>query len=249
MVLHATSTVCAYLQLHTYRLSGQALRAFKARPQEIPYDSPKINIKWPIAHLIFSISMSSMTDFLPASPEAIAHNIKQAYHLYRNTTDPDRQGLFFSPSCMQICHPIPSYTATSREEIVQYVKDAGQKSAKGKGKGVYTIRPLHASEFEFSTNEITAPIGFTPEELKQKAVQESWIGMRVDLWDEGDEEDGLLVKVQYWWRFEANPEHERVMMGEEQAMGWRQCLHDIVYLGLKDGTEGEDGLVVLERSS
>ena len=70
--------------------------------------------------------------------------------------------------------------------------------------------------------------------------------MRVDLWDEGGEEDGLLVKVQYWWRFEEIPEHER---GDEQAMGWRQCLHDIMYLGPKDGTEGEDGLEVLERSS
>jgi hypothetical protein len=181
------------------------------------------------------------------SPETIAH-VKQAYHLYRNTLDTDRQGLFFSPSCMQICRPIASYAATSREQIVQYVKGASS-TAKGKGKGVYTIRPLQPSEIEFSTNEITAPINFTAEQLRQKAVQESWVGMRVDLWEEGGEEDGLLVKVQYWWRFEEVPEHERIMMGEEQAMGWRQCLHDIMHLGPKDGTEGEDGLEVLERSS
>jgi hypothetical protein len=187
-----------------------------------------------------------MATFQPPQPDTIAQ-LRKCYHAYRNTIDADRQGLFFSPSCMQICRPIPSYAATSRSQIVQYIKEAaGRPGEPRKGKGVYTIRPLQPSEFEFSTKEITAPVGFTADELKKKAVQESWVGMRVDLWGEG--KDGLLVKVQYWWRFETIPE-EACVMGEVQVMGWRQCLHDIMYLGLKDGTEGEDGLEVFERST
>jgi hypothetical protein len=72
--------------------------------------------------------------------------------------------------------------------------------------------------------------------------------MRVDLWDEGGEDEGLLVKVQYWFRLEETLERQRVM-GDDGWMGWKQCLHDITYLGPKDGTEGQEGLEILERSS
>jgi hypothetical protein len=191
--------------------------------------------------------MSDMAEFKIPSAETIAH-IKQCYFMYRNTEGADRQGHFFSPDCVQICRPIPSYAATNRGQIVQYVKEAAAKSEKpAKSRGVYTIRPLHPHEHEFGADEITTPIGLTVEVLKKRAVQESWVGMRVDLWDEG-EGNGLLVKVQYWFRLEDIPAHERVME-KDQVMGWRQCLHDIMYLGPKDGTEGEEGLGVLERSS
>jgi hypothetical protein len=189
-----------------------------------------------------------MTDFQPLSAETVAH-IKQCYHSYRNTVNADRQGLFFSPNCMQICRPIPSYAATTREQIVQHIKEAARNSKKpAKGKSVYTIRPLQPFEFEFGNNDVTAPIGLTVEDLKHKALQESWVGMRVDLWDEGGEDEGLLVKVQYWFRLEETLERQRVM-GDDGWMGWKQCLHDIIYLGPKDGTEGQEGLEILERSS
>jgi hypothetical protein len=150
---------------------------------------------------------------------------------------------------MQICRPIPSYAATTREQIVQHIKEAARNSKKpAKGKSVYTIRPLQPFEFEFGNNDVTAPIGLTVEDLKHKALQESWVGMRVDLWDEGGEDEGLLVKVQYWFRLEETLERQRVM-GDDGWMGWKQCLHDIIYLGPKDGTEGQEGLEILERSS
>ncbi|KAF1943020.1 hypothetical protein EJ02DRAFT_453741 [Clathrospora elynae] len=192
--------------------------------------------------------------------------IKHTYRIYRHTQDLDRKGLFFSPGCLQICRPTPSYAATTRDQIVQYLKDAAQgrvpvetpsavpiclnvtstPAKPAKGKAVYTIRPLKASEFDFSTDAITAPIGLNVEVLKQKAMQEKWVGMRVDLWDEGGEkEGGLLVKVQYWWRFEQVPEHERVL-DETEGKGWRQCLHDIMYLGPRDGSEGGNGVKILE---
>jgi hypothetical protein len=113
-------------------------------------------------------------------------------------------------------------------------------------RSVYTIRPLHTSEFEFGDNNAAAPIGFTVDELKQKAVQEGWVGMRVDLWNQGENEKGLLVKVQHWWRLEEEISGDGRAMDESESRGWRQCLHDIMYLGPKDGTEGDEGVEVLE---
>lgn len=101
----------------------------------------------------------------------------------------------------------------------------------------YTIRPLLPSEHTFGTAVATAAIGLTPAALAASAEAEGWIGMRVDMWDEGSEE-GLLVKVQYWWRLEAERD-------EEDGKVWRQCLHDIMYLGPRDGTEGTEGVEVL----
>lgn len=54
--------------------------------------------------------------------------------------------------------------------------------------------------------------------------------MRVDLWD--SDPKALLVKVQYWWRVEG---------GE-----WLQILHDILYIGPRDGTEGSSRDKILE---
>ncbi|OAL54483.1 hypothetical protein IQ07DRAFT_583774 [Pyrenochaeta sp. DS3sAY3a] len=204
-----------------------------------------------------------------SSDELITH-IKHLYHTYRHTSDIDRKGLFFSKTCLQICRPTPSYAATTRNEIVQYLKDAQKgrvpvessssvtdenpetlkdtiekEATKTKGKDAYTIRPLKPSEFEFGKPEHTAPVGLTVGELEELARREEWIGMRVDLWQERGQDNSLLVKVQYWWRREKVPEDEQ-FEGESDGFGWRQCLHDIMYLGPKDGTEGEEGLEVRE---
>jgi len=126
-------------------------------------------------------------------------------------------------------------------------KKSDESESDNRTGGVYTIRPLHASErLDFSTSAVTSSIDLTPSQLLQKSQDEGWIGMRVDLWDEGAAaEESLLVKVQYWWRKEAVEPGEEVE-GDEQGKGWRQCLHDIMYLGPKDGTEGEEGLEVRE---
>jgi hypothetical protein len=169
---------------------------------------------------------------------------------------------------MQICRPIPAFAATTRELIVQYLKDAekgkipvedtseGQSivtteearddtspaSSNSKPRSLYTIRPLLPSEFEFSSPDITSAIHLIPSQLYQQAVAEAWIGMRVDLWDEGNVNEGLLVKVQYWWRKEELTAGEE-MEGDAEGKGWRQCLHDITYLGPRDGSEGMEGEV------
>ncbi|KAH8803051.1 hypothetical protein F5884DRAFT_739051 [Xylogone sp. PMI_703] len=182
----------------------------------------------------------------PATPpDEVTHHLKQLYAAYRQTSDIDAKGNFFSPTCIQVCRPQPSYAAQNRETIVRYLHesasqgidlassnaDTGNDQSK---KNYYTIRPLREDEFEFGTDEQVKPAGFaTASELKQKAEREGWVGMRVDLWDveivEGKSK-GTLVKVQYWWRKEGDD--------------WIQILHDVVYLGPLDGTEGSQGEVL-----
>ena len=53
-----------------------------------------------------------------------------------------------------------------------------------------------------------------------------WCIVSILWFDDGFEKD-ILVKVRYWWRKEG---------GE-----WLQILHDIMYMGPRDGTEGSDG--------
>ncbi len=184
------------------------------------------------------------------SPELVAH-LKQLYHSYRHTADIDARGLFFSPNCMQVCRPEPSWAAKDRATIIHYVRETAQdreaifryllqdappppETSNAQKKNYYTIRPLTELEFEFGTDEMISPIGLTPTQLRLKAQDEGWVGMRVDMWEADSEEDrtkeGLAVKVQYWWRKE----------GQE----WFQILHDIHYLAIRDGTEGVDGQVL-----
>jgi hypothetical protein len=189
--------------------------------------------------------------------------IKRLYHTYRHAPDFQQKGLFFSPTCMQVCRPVPSYAATTREQIVQYLKDARKgnitniddasssfelstsEGTRAGPKNLYTIRPLCPAEFEFGTPAVTSHVGLTPSELAQRAKDENWVGMRVDLWTEGSASEGLLVKVQYWWREETVAPGEEVD-GDEKSKGWRQCFHDIMYLGPRDGAEGKEGLEILE---
>ncbi|KAK1828937.1 hypothetical protein QBC39DRAFT_374255 [Podospora conica] len=183
--------------------------------------------------------MASRTNTLP-----VHEHLKSLYAQYRRTADIDDKGRFFSPSCLQICRPNPAFCANDRETIVGYLHqvadktlsfDGGAEDAKPKGtpgKSLYTIRPLTSEEaVDFATDDIVAPVGTTSAALRSRAEEEGWQGMRVDLWD--DDPGALLVKVQYWWRVED---------GE-----WAQILHDIVYLGPRDGTEGSDGAEVLEE--
>jgi hypothetical protein len=103
---------------------------------------------------------------------------------------------------------------------------------------LYSIRPIQIASSSFGTLESCAAISKTPKALAKQAEDEGWVGMRVDLWDDSDE--ALLVKVQYWWRREDVRDGEGVE-GDRQGKGWRQCLHDIIYLGAKDGSEGRNG--------
>lgn len=167
-------------------------------------------------------------------PTEITNHLKALYLAYRSTPDIDAKGLFFSAECMQICRPNPAYAATNRETIVRYVREASEGGVDGESLGTkegFSIRPLRHDEFYFGGDEaVTAPVGLTISELKDKAKNEGWVGMRVDLWfydEHHPEKDGLLVKVQYWWR--------------KEGESWIQILHDIMYMGPLDGTQGTQG--------
>lgn len=188
------------------------------------------------------------------APAAVTDRLKQLYTAYRHTTDNDAKGLFFAVDCHQICRPMPSYAAQDRATIVRYLNESSGLSIDGAGvaedekkktkKSFATIRPLLPEEFEFGTDEQVQPAGFaTAEALKKHALNQNWVGMRVDLWDEEDEKDGektaggqpqgTLVKVQYWWgkeKREDGADHD-----------WMQVLHDIMYIGPLDGTQGKEG--------
>lgn len=226
-------------------------------PASIPSDQQPLNTTHMAAHL----------------SQDILQHIKALYHTYRHTPSPSSKGVFFSPTCLQICRPVPSYSATSRAQIVQYLRDAergkvpisqhadtdmqsispernpNKDGPVTRDTSYYTIRPLHPSEHTFGTELATSAIGLTSSALENMSQREGWVGMRVDLWDEGSEE-GLLVKVQYWWRLETVSDEggvgDKGVEGEERdGKVWRQCLHDIVYLGPRDGTEGTEGIEIL----
>jgi len=178
----------------------------------------------------------------PHAPSVHEH-LKSLYAEYRHTGDIDKKGRFFSPHCLQICRPTPSFCANDRQTIINYLHQVADKTlafdsdvedSKDKvtpGKSLYTIRPLNSEEtVDFATDDIVAPVGITSTALRYRAKVEEWQGMRVDMWD--SDLRALLVKVQYWWRVED---------GE-----WVQILHDILYIGPRDGTEGSSRDEILE---
>ncbi|KAK3386183.1 hypothetical protein B0H63DRAFT_474321 [Podospora didyma] len=170
--------------------------------------------------------------------QQIIEHLKARYSAYRKILDIDAKGLFFSPNCMQICGPHPTYAAKDGQTIVRYLHEAAaggikqvsdDKPRDQKYEG-YTIRAIREDELSFETDEVVAHAGTTTAELKQRAKKEGWVGMRVDLWFGDRRETAMLVKVKYWWRKE----------GDE----WVQILHDIMYMGPLDGTEGTEGEVL-----
>ncbi|KAG8167345.1 hypothetical protein KVR01_003034 [Diaporthe batatas] len=195
--------------------------------------------------------------------KAITAHLQQLYADYRHTANIEAKAHFFSPACRQICRPRPGFAARERETIMRYLREASgegkariqqfiedtdtpfptsgpaKKTATDEGtqhKSFYTIRPLTEGEEEFGNDESAILAGFdSASSIKLLAENEGWVGMRVDLWDDegtGSEGEalGILVKVQYWWK-EGLP-------GE-----WSQILHDIMYLGSRDGTEGTQGQI------
>ncbi|KAL1846594.1 hypothetical protein Daus18300_014212 [Diaporthe australafricana] len=195
-----------------------------------------------------------------SDPIVIAAHLKQIYAEYRHTAELEEKARFFSPDCRQICRPAPAFSARDRDTIMKYLRETSGKdteniqefmedpdktttatapttetsaSVSASKKSFYTIRPLTDGEIEFGSDEIVAPAGFdSAADAKLQAEREGWVGMRVDLWDdEGTDHEGrakgMLVKVQYWWKRDAGV--------------WSQILHDIMYLGSRDGTEGSEG--------
>lgn len=179
---------------------------------------------------------------------AVSDLLKELYTKYRRAPSIEEKSTFFSVHCGQICDPYPSYGAQDRETIVRYLKesaiaesgidviDRAVKSSTETTKGYYTIRPVTADEHDFGKDEGARSAGFdSAEAVQEKSRREEWMGMRVDLWSDngtnvGGIEDGLLVKVRYWWKKEGDT--------------WVQILHHIIYLGPRDGTEESQGEVL-----
>jgi hypothetical protein len=185
----------------------------------------------------------------------ITVHLKTLYHRYRHETNHvPSKAQFFSPTCLQICRPMPNFSAVKRETIIQYLLEAAgvedlteyEASLKAptgdakSGKSYYTIRSLTEDEAnEIIPQEVVSPLRMTSNQLDDLRRKEEWVGMRVDLWDDPPEK-GRLIKVKYWWRKEVAEWEGKC---EEK---WMQCLHDILSIGERDGTEGE-GLEVIEQ--
>ncbi|KPM44564.1 hypothetical protein AK830_g2036 [Neonectria ditissima] len=183
------------------------------------------------------------------SSDLFAH-LCDGYAEYRQTQDLEQKGLFYTPDCHQICRPDPSYAARDRATIVRYLgesgplvtrilRDAGHLAAdeeigSAPRTGYYTVLPLTDDEAQdFGTEKYVRPAGFASvAEVQSRAKAENWAGIKVDMWDDDGRDRGLLVRAKYWWK------------RDEVAGEWRQVLHDILYLGVRDGTEGAGGGVV-----
>ncbi|KAH6886277.1 hypothetical protein B0T10DRAFT_490931 [Thelonectria olida] len=183
-------------------------------------------------------------------------HLREIHHQYRQTPDPEGKKFFYSTECRQICRQDPSYAARERDTIARYLKESGAlvnrvlrdagliDDASGTLQvkaSCYTVRPLTESESdEFGTTEVVAPAGFSSvEDIQAKARSDKWKGLRVNMWTDDGFGKGLLVKVKYWWRLE-----EAEVGGEV----WRQILHDILYLGPRDGTEESEGGILVQDS-
>lgn len=64
---------------------------------------------------------------------SVHDELKRLYAEYRHTADIDAKGRFFSPACIQICRPLPSYAARNRDTIVRYLHEAAAKGPPGSG--------------------------------------------------------------------------------------------------------------------
>ncbi|CAK7233553.1 hypothetical protein SBRCBS47491_008651 [Sporothrix bragantina] len=162
--------------------------------------------------------------------------LQQLYRDYYHTADLDAKTRFFAFDCKQVCRPRPDYAACDKAAIVRLLQEAPSLSALTGvqvtgGKSFATIRSLSPEECTFACGDACVQAaGFdSATALHDYAVKNNWVGLRVDMWDvdEADNTKGSLIKVQYWWAFR---------FGQ-----WTQVLHDILYIGPLDGTQGEGG--------
>lgn len=176
--------------------------------------------------------------------------LRDLYRDYRQTQDIDDKKPFFSQECRQMCRTDPSYAARDADTIIRYLHEAGPLVSRilqevkwqdgespvdlATSRSFYSTRPLSDDELgEFGTAAELSPAGFSSaEEIRNKADTEKWAGLKVNMWTDDGRGRGLLVKVKYWWRREP-------VSSSDGA--WKQILHDILYLGPTDGSEGGGG--------
>src|SRR6186713_2361321 len=152
--------------------------------------------------------MSTTTYASPLTPHLVSEYA--AYRVANAGTDDSKIAYFFSPTIHQTCRPLPSFSATTREEIIAYLAhhrqnvQASVSAGAPKVEGKWDLREL--------TEEEKKDI---PEEFKEISRKEGWEGRRVDLWDEVEGQNGgdrkNKVVVNYYWRMEGGR--------------WVQCFH------------------------
>lgn len=183
-----------------------------------------------------------------ASEDLFSHLVG-LYAKYRQTKNIEDKGVFLSPGCIQICRQDPSYAAKDRQTIIHHVYESGpmverilqeagaQPDPSATKTSYYTVRPTNSEEtLDFGSSEHVIPAGLaTPDQVRNQAIREGWVGIKVNMWEDDGHGQGLLVKVKYWYRLESLEKDRRI---------WRQCLHDILYIGPRDGSEAQDGGII-----
>ncbi|RXG42988.1 hypothetical protein VDGE_30622 [Verticillium dahliae] len=102
-----------------------------------------------------------------SSDEVLAAVLSKQYADYRHAPDIEARAAFISPHCRQICRPHPSYGASDRQAILEYLYEASGERPYDKtttpiqqilqsqagvppgAKAYYTIRPLTQGELNF----------------------------------------------------------------------------------------------------
>ncbi|KAF4980218.1 hypothetical protein FZEAL_3729 [Fusarium zealandicum] len=176
----------------------------------------------------------------------------EIYQEYRQTQALDAKAAFYSSQCRQICRQDPTYAARDPATIVRYLRESGKvinrifreagwiDDESGTGPATqssyYSVRLFTESEAnEFGTADVVIPAGFTSvQELKTRAKEDDWQGLMINMWTDDGHGRGLLVKVKYWWHLDQR-------IGDDDDGVWKQVLHDILYLGPRDGTDEREG--------
>ena len=158
-----------------------------------------------------------MASHTPAEQQSITAYLESEYKKYLAAQDRgDVAGVeaFMSPSCWQISRQDPAWNLKDRADIMRILTSMGLGSgSNGRKPGTVDIRALTPEEK-----------GTVPQTDKEKAALEGWEGLHVVL--EDADPDGLLVKVNYYWR-------------QEDGI-WVQCLHDLLWVGPKNAGSGND---------
>lgn len=155
------------------------------------------------------------TNEASSTPEGVTETLKSEYQLYlaaRERNDDAAVEAFMSPSCWQISRQNPAWNLSNRSEIMRIL--ASMRKADDvtdeREKGTVEMRALTLEERDT-----------LPDTEKEKALREGWEGLRVDLVD-----PDRVVKVNYYWRKEEGR--------------WVQCLHDLLWVGPRDGSAQDD---------
>ncbi|KAI9166525.1 monocarboxylate permease-like protein [Paramyrothecium foliicola] len=170
--------------------------------------------------------------------------LMELYHAYCWSEDFKTTISFISSDFMQICHPFPQFAGHGSMRMIALFREVmnGKTCVEAINLAIaerskttkyfYTVRPLDPREHEFGREpSVVLPAGFEHTgELRRKAIEEGWRGLRVDTWfhdTASSLRSNLSMRMRYWWRLERG--RPKIIM--------RQYL----YIGRRDGNEGTEG--------